>query len=120
MQGRRRRRINDELPEGFVVQYIGVVTAKAVADLPPSDIAKYFREHPMEARELLRESYDKRSTPSSFIAEENEGFRVGWFSSPWGYDCVRQFDNLADAATDYLLFSLGKGRWDPSESEDSK
>jgi hypothetical protein len=26
-------------------------------------------------------------------------------------ECVQEFFALADAATDYLLFSLGKGRW---------
>jgi hypothetical protein len=110
---------NDEFPEGFKVQHIGIAAAKAVADLPPADIARYFRQHPMAAEDLLHESYDKRFTPSSFIAEENDGFRVGWFSSRLECECVKQFRNLADAATDYLLFSLGKGRWTPSELADS-
>jgi len=60
------------------------------------------------------ESYDKRFSPSSFIVEEGVGlFRVGWYSTDLGYECVKDFSSLADAATDYLLFSLGKGRWTP-------
>jgi hypothetical protein len=73
----------------------------------------------MSAKDLLRESSDKRFTPSSFIIEESDGFRVGWFSSRLERKCVKQFRSLADAATDYLLFSLGKGRWTPSEPADS-
>jgi hypothetical protein len=104
-----------EFPEEFEVQLIGVAAAKAIADLQPEDIARYFREHPRVAHGLLLESYDKRFTPSSFLTEEPDGFKVGWFSSRLEYKCVKQFRNLADAATDYLLFSLGKGRWTPPE-----
>jgi hypothetical protein len=111
----RRRPIHDEFPEEFTVQRIGVAAAKAIADLQPADIVRYFRDHPKVAQELLFESYDKRFAPSSFITEESDGFRVGWFSSRYEYKCVKQFCNLADAAADYLLFSLGKGRWTPSE-----
>ena len=104
--------INDEFPEEFSVQRVRV-SAEGLAGLPPADIATYFRDHPREAKDLLNESYDKRFTPSSFIAEEGGGFRVGWFFPRFEYKCVRKFSNLADAATDYLLFSLGKGRWNP-------
>ncbi len=81
----------------------------AIAEYVPAVIAAYFREHPAVANDLLSESYDKRYVPSTFIAEEGNGFRVGWYSH--GYSSVQHFSNLADAATDYLLFSLGKGRW---------
>src|SRR6266849_3791947 len=43
-------------------------------------------------------------------------YQVGWFSKRAEYMCVRQFSNLADAATDYFLFSLGKVRWNPPET----
>ena len=69
-----------------------------------------------EAKDLLHESYVKRYTPSSFITERSGSYQVGWFSKRAEYMFVRQFSNLADAATDYLLFSLGKGRWDPPEA----
>jgi len=83
----------------------------AISELPASGIAKYLREHPETARALLGESYDKRFTPSSFIAEEGEGFRVGWFTRDAKCECIQEFSDLADTATDDLLFSLGKGRW---------
>jgi hypothetical protein len=40
---------------------------------------------------------------------------VGWFTRDAKYQCVQEFSTLADAATDYLLFSLGKGRWTPQK-----
>ncbi|HET6843831.1 MAG TPA: hypothetical protein VFK06_19445 [Candidatus Angelobacter sp.] len=83
----------------------------AISELPASDIAKYLREHHEIARALLSESCDKRYFPSSFIAEQGDRFRVGWFSGGAKYQCIQEFSDLADAATDYLLFSLGKGRW---------
>ena len=63
------------------------------------------------ADRLLSESCDKRYSPSTFITEQGDGYLVGWVSSREGYLAQRRFSNLADAATDYLLFSLGKGRW---------
>lgn len=64
-------------------------------------------------RHWLNESYDKRYTPSTFIEEKGNCFRVGWFTKKATYHCVQEFSTLAEAATDYLLFSLGKGRWTP-------
>jgi hypothetical protein len=108
---RKRAPIGDEFPAEFRVQRMRVAAAKDLADRPPEDIAVYFRDHPETAKDLLHESYDKRCTPSTFIEEEGDGFRVGWFSSELGRECGKDFSNLADEATDYLLFSLGKGRW---------
>jgi hypothetical protein len=85
--------------------------AIAVSEFPPADIAKYLSEHPNISKALLMESYDKRFTPSTFISERGDGFDVGWFTREAGYQVVQTFSSLADAATDYLLFSLGKGRW---------
>jgi hypothetical protein len=108
----KRRPINDDFPEDFGVQRIGVAAANDLADLLPVDLAGYFREHPEVATDLLNESYDKRYTPSTYITEEGSGFSVGWLSrSPIEKKCIRRFSNLADAATDYFLFSRGKGRW---------
>ena len=92
----------------------------AVSDLPSSEIARYLREHPETAAALLSESYDKRFTPSSFIAEAADRFRVGWFTRDGKYECVQQFTELPDAATDYLLFSLGKGRLMPTGEKTEK
>jgi len=114
----KRRPVGDNFPKGFRVQRIGLPAALWLVDLPPADIATYFREHHMTAMELMQESGDKRFEPSSFFSEESEGYSVGWYSRRTGYKCVRRFSSLADAATDYLLFSLGKGRWTPSETAD--
>jgi hypothetical protein len=108
----RRKPKRDGFPAGFTVQRIGVTAANAISHLPAPEIARYFREHPETARDLLSESYDKRYSPSSFIVEEGNGlFRVGWFTRDANYLCIKEFSDLADAATDYVLFSLGKGRW---------
>ena len=100
-------------PKGFRAQRMGTSAAMAISELPASDIARHLREHPEIGEALLSESYDKRFTPSSFIAERGNGFRVGWFTRDAKYECVQECSNLSDAATDYLLFSLGKGRWTP-------
>jgi hypothetical protein len=111
-----RRKPNPEgFPNGFKLQRIGISAAMAISELPASEIAKYFHDHPEIAEALLGESCDKRFTPSSFIEERGNGFRVGWFTRNAKYESVQEFSTLADAATDYLLFSLGKGRWRPGE-----
>jgi hypothetical protein len=107
----KRRSFGDGFPEGFRIQPIGIADALAIATLPPDRIAAYFRKNPEIADRLLSESYDKRYSPSTFITEQGDGYLVGWVSSRAGHLAERQFSNLADAATDYLLFSLGKGRW---------
>ncbi len=107
------RATQDDFPQGFRIQQIGVTAANGISDFPPAEIAAYFRKHPETAQALLDESYDKRFTPSSFMTEEGKGFSVGWFSGSAKRECVRQFSTLAEAATDYLLFSLGRGRWTP-------
>jgi hypothetical protein len=110
-----QQKANSDFPSGFQRQKIGVGEAIAMSDLSPSEIVAYFRKEPDTAERLLSESYDKRCSPSTFITEVTDGYSVGWFSSESGPQCERRFSNLADAATDYLLFSLGKGRWTPSK-----
>jgi hypothetical protein len=112
----RRKPTEEGFPKGFKVQRIGI--ANSVSDLPPAAIAKYFRDNPLTAERLLAESYDKRFTPSTFIEEQGGGFKVGWYSAQ--RECVREYSTLADAATDYLLFSLGKGRWTPHGAHDQQ
>jgi hypothetical protein len=104
-------------PAGFKVQPIALEAARAIAQLPAAEIAKYFLDHPESAKRLLLESYDKRFTPSTFMMEEGDRFKVGWFSRQLKYECVKEFADLADAATDYLLFSLGIDRWTPHETK---
>lgn len=110
---RRKKTAPEGFPEGFKVQRIDISAAIAISELPAAEIAGYFREHPEIADALLGESYDKRYTPSTFIEEEGKRFRVGWVTRNATDHCVQEFSNLADAATDYVLFSLGKGRWVP-------
>ena len=107
----RKKLFPERFSAGFKIQRIGVSAASEVSELPPADIAKYFQEHPDIAEALLGESYDKRFSPSTFISERGDEFDVGWFSRDEGYQAVQTFSSLADAATDYLLFSLGNGRW---------
>ena len=47
------------------------------ASLSAEEIAAYFRSHPEECKRLLHFSYDKRSSPNTFIEER------GWFFSGW-------------------------------------
>jgi hypothetical protein len=109
-----RRRPAKDFPEGFRRQHIGVCIGEYVRDLSPADLVEYFRTNPQTAQALLQESYDKRYTPSTFLTEDGDGYSVGWFSRQLKRNCVKYFSNLPDAATDYLLFSLGRSRWDPS------
>jgi hypothetical protein len=111
-QQRDPRKEQNGFPQEFKVQRIGMKPA-SVLMLPPAGIAEYFQDSLPTAERLLLESYDKRYVPSTFIEKVDGGFRVGWFSARYEYECVREFSKLADAATDYVLFSLGKGRWTP-------
>jgi hypothetical protein len=104
-------------PQGFRRQRVGIRDGGYLADLSPADIVSYFRAHPESAQTLLNESYDKRYSPSSFLTEESDGYSVGWYSTRRGYECEIRFTDLADAATDYFLFSLGRGRWNPAGVE---
>ena len=49
---------NDEFQEEFRVQRIEVAAAARLANLPPTEIATFFRENPGVAKALLNESYD--------------------------------------------------------------
>src|SRR5580700_3259887 len=106
-----KRQVREGFPKGFRTQRIGVSAALSVCDLEPEQIVAHFRGNPEPARHLLEESEDKRYTPSTFFSEEYSGYSVGWYSTQSRYEYVHRFSTLEDAATDYLLFSLGKGRW---------
>lgn len=111
-----RLKKREGFPVGFVAQKIRSTDARSASRLSASEIAAYFRQHPDVAEQLLVESSDKRFSPSTFISEDGDEFSVGWFSRSAGFQCEKRFANLADAATDYVLFSLGKGRWTPPEN----
>lgn len=80
--------------------------------LPASEIADYFRRHLDECKRLLQFSYDKRGSPNTFMEEWDGFFRVGWYEN--GYQHLIVHDSLAAATTDFVLFSLGRGRYDES------
>lgn len=101
MQPETQTSLND-LPKDFKAQPIGVKFGKVLADLAANEIARFFREHPEAAEEILFESKDERFEPTTFVCGDDGVFRVGWFSSRAGRECVRTFTNLSDAATDYL------------------
>jgi hypothetical protein len=107
-------RANEGFPADFAVQNIEAVSAKGLSKLSAPEIAVYLKQNPSVANDLLLESCDKRFTPSTFITGRGDEYRVGWFSRR-GYECERLFSTLTDAATDYVLFSLGRGRWTPPE-----
>lgn len=108
--------VKEGFPGDFSKQIIESPEAKAISNRAPQEIADYFRQHPSVAQDLINESSSKRFTPSTFISEMANDYGVGWISRRNGYQCEKRFATLADAATDYLLFSLGKGRWSPPES----
>jgi hypothetical protein len=106
--------LKEGFPSGFRKQRLPNSLVDCILDLSAEEIAAYFRQNPSVAEALLTDSYDKRFTPSTFLAQEGEGYRVGWYAN--GYHCEQSFNNLADAATDYLLFSLGRERWAPPKT----
>jgi hypothetical protein len=100
-----------ELPLDFEPQLHGAVAryAPLVAQGQAALLA-HLRAHPDEAEWLLQESYDKRYSPSTFVAEHGAKFKVGWYSKNHGYEAVREFSTLAEAVADYLLFCHGAER----------
>jgi hypothetical protein len=107
------RRPKEGFPRGFSVQTVNISAAGEILQLDPPEIAVFFRKHPKIAEDLFCESGDKRYSPSTFFTRRGSKFAVGWFTRKSTEEVVREFDDLADAATDYLLFSRGICRWDP-------
>gem|GEM_PF-3057068 len=105
--------IRPGFPNGFCAQ--SVSDSWGISSNSPPEIARFVRGHPEAARKLLTESGNKRFAPSTFFNGSSIGYSVGWFSIEFGSECVQSFTDLADAATDYLLFSIGKTRWNPNE-----
>jgi len=70
------------------------------------ELIKYLEIHPETCKALLNDSYDKRYTPSTFIEEWQNKYRVGWV--PNGQNPINQirvFSSFAEATADYVLFS---------------
>jgi hypothetical protein len=61
----------------------------------------------------MLDSYDKRYAPSTFLQEwENNQYRVGWVKAAGDPSItdIRVYSSLADATSDYVLFSWGYPR----------
>ena len=100
--------VSARLPPGFSPQTSGLAHYAPLVERPAAEVIAHFVSHPQEADAALGQSYDKRSSPSTFVEEMGEKFRVGWFDGE--RRAVQVFDTLAEAVTDYLLLSFGKGR----------
>src|SRR5688572_19225010 len=67
---------------------------RAVDRAPRSRKSSLTLTHPQEAEAVLGGSYDKRYTPSTFVEEMGEKFRVGWYKND--REAVQVFDTLAE------------------------
>ncbi len=72
------------------------------------DLLTYLAQRPALCESILQFSYDKRYSPSTYIVEADEGYRVGWYEN--GYEQEKSFGNIYDAVADFVLFSWGMGR----------
>jgi hypothetical protein len=97
-------------PDDFKPQRVRLKNAGALSAKPPAEIVAHFKQHPEDATDLIQECGDKRYMPSTFIEKVHSGYRVGWLSAARKH-AVQTFKTREDAVTDYLLFSLGRSRW---------
>jgi hypothetical protein len=77
------------------------------------DLLSYLRQRPELCDKILQFSYDKRYSPSTFIEEHENAYRVGWFDNDRKQ--IKTFDKLCEAATDFVLFSWNLGRLEREE-----
>jgi len=73
----------------------------------PNQLLEYLVKHPKTCQRLFDDCGDKRYSPSTFITMNKKG---KYFVGMLGWDVVERdvetFDTLAEAVTDYVLFSL--------------
>lgn len=72
------------------------------------DLLSYLRQRPELCGKILQFSYDKRCSPSAFIEEYENAYRVGWFDND--REQIKTFDKLYEAATDFVFLSWNLGR----------
>jgi hypothetical protein len=96
------------VPDGCSVQIDGLNAFEPIVVKSVSEIVSHFCRDIASAHSLVSHSCDKRFTPSTYLEEISGGYEVGWYDR---FRCHRQqYSDLAEAATDYLLFSFGRGR----------
>ena len=82
--------------------------AKEYLNFTAIELIGYLESQPETCKVLLNDSYDKRYTPSTFIEEKEDKYRVGWVPSGQSpINQIRVFSSFAEATADYVLFSWG-------------
>jgi len=84
--------------------------AKEHLSFTVNELIEYLKAHQEICSTLLNASYDKRSSPSTFIEKWRFlKYRVGWVTSAGNplINQIRVFSNFAEATADYVLFSWG-------------
>ena len=82
--------------------------AKKHFDFRALELLEFLKLHPELCTAVLRDSYDKRYSPTTFIEEwQNNQYRVGWVTSAGNplINQIRVFSSFAEATADYVLFS---------------
>jgi hypothetical protein len=84
----------------------------------PDELLEYLRKHPKKCRELFDDSGDKRFGPSPFIEmTPGKHYLVGMSDFPAGESNVQEFETIEEAITDYVLYSLKRGRLPGSQPQ---
>jgi len=86
-------------------------TVKKYLTFTSAQLLEYFVQNPKTCKRLFNDSGDKRYTPSTFITMNKKGkYFVGMLDRDVQEHDVETFDTLAEAVTDYVLFSLKLNR----------
>jgi len=73
----------------------------------PSQLLEYLKKRPRTCQRLFDDCGDKRYSPSTFITMDKKGkYFVGMLVLGEEDRDVESFETLAEAVTDYVLFSL--------------
>src|SRR5262245_22214408 len=75
-----------------------------------ADLLSYLGRHSATCEKLLIHSYDQRGSPNTFMEEHRGKYRVGRCDRDGKFSDVEEFDELEEAAADYVLFTLGLRR----------
>ena len=100
--------MKNEYPEHFKPQTMGLERFAKLAETGQEEVLSYFQSNPLECELVIRMSYDKRYSPSTYVLEIEKKYHVGWFNGE--YTEVKIHNELAAAITDFVLFSFGKPR----------